>query len=311
MENYSLLMGAAAVMKMAVEMAAVSMEKPSGALPRSRGCRNRDSCPPDLGFAMAAARKVFRIVVFRLGVSTEALYRRRGGVGGSGGHTIWRRGQGLGRAGLWSGGPVPSSGPSRVFCMLPVVMADKKEGIMILMTMKSLSHRTMQISIAMNKMLKTPDNNIDDDEEVPLASVVRDPHLQDLLLEKTKGARRKSKLEQLETDSNTLLYDSGRRLEESRLRVALDVLQMKAKHGWTDTSVNDILEYLKDLLPAGNTCPGSLAEAKRITCPLDLPHEKYHACINDCIIYRKEHVDKTKFPLCDADQYKKRKKKAL
>ncbi|KAK1663358.1 hypothetical protein QYE76_051517 [Lolium multiflorum] len=117
MENYSLLMGAAAaVMKMAVEMAAVSMEKPSGALPRSgrremnhiatgtapsldgellpphgsssgdedgggdgsgvdgeafrghfpapAGCRNRDSCPPDLGFAMAAARKVSRTVAF-------------------------------------------------------------------------------------------------------------------------------------------------------------------------------------------------------------------------------------------------------
>ncbi|KAK1661781.1 hypothetical protein QYE76_049940 [Lolium multiflorum] len=37
MENYSLLMGAAAVMKMAVEMAAVEMEKPSGALPRPSG----------------------------------------------------------------------------------------------------------------------------------------------------------------------------------------------------------------------------------------------------------------------------------
>ncbi|KAK1684037.1 hypothetical protein QYE76_044885 [Lolium multiflorum] len=37
MENYSLLMGAAAVMKMTVEMAAVSMEKPSGALPRPGG----------------------------------------------------------------------------------------------------------------------------------------------------------------------------------------------------------------------------------------------------------------------------------
>ncbi|KAK1663967.1 hypothetical protein QYE76_052126 [Lolium multiflorum] len=58
MENYSLLMGAAAVMKMAVEMAAVSMEKPSGALPRP-GVRNRDSCPPDLGFAMAAALEGF------------------------------------------------------------------------------------------------------------------------------------------------------------------------------------------------------------------------------------------------------------
>ncbi|KAK1620766.1 hypothetical protein QYE76_026283, partial [Lolium multiflorum] len=60
------------------------------------------------------------------------------------------------------------------------------------------------------------DNNLDDDEEVPLASGVRDPHLQDLLLEKTKGAKRKSKLEQLEIDSNTPLYDSGRGLGESR-----------------------------------------------------------------------------------------------
>ncbi|KAK1681675.1 hypothetical protein QYE76_042523 [Lolium multiflorum] len=59
MENYSLLMGASALMKMAVEMAAVSMEKPSGALPHPGGCRNRDSCPPDLGFAMAAALEGF------------------------------------------------------------------------------------------------------------------------------------------------------------------------------------------------------------------------------------------------------------
>ena len=43
-------------------------------------------------------------------------------------------------------------------------------------------------------------------------------------------------------------------------------------------------------------------------CPLDLPHEKYHACINDCIIYRNEHADKTKCLVCDADRYKKGKK---
>ncbi|KAK1645221.1 hypothetical protein QYE76_063026 [Lolium multiflorum] len=45
MENYSLLMGAAAVMKMAVEMAAVSMEKPSGGTSRPAGCRNRVLSP--------------------------------------------------------------------------------------------------------------------------------------------------------------------------------------------------------------------------------------------------------------------------
>ncbi|KAK1694853.1 hypothetical protein QYE76_011550 [Lolium multiflorum] len=67
MENYSLLMGAAAVMKM--EMAAVSMEKPSGALPRSGRCRNRDSCPPDLGFAMAAALDIN--LLKKLGISKK------------------------------------------------------------------------------------------------------------------------------------------------------------------------------------------------------------------------------------------------
>ncbi|KAK1663832.1 hypothetical protein QYE76_051991 [Lolium multiflorum] len=60
MENYSLLMGAAAVMKMAVEMAAVSMEKPSGGIP-APGAEQR-LLSPDLGFAMAAARKVSRTV---------------------------------------------------------------------------------------------------------------------------------------------------------------------------------------------------------------------------------------------------------
>ncbi|KAK1618929.1 hypothetical protein QYE76_024446 [Lolium multiflorum] len=49
---------AAAVMKMVVEMAAVSMEKPSGGTSPA-ACRNRDSCPPDLGFAMAAALEGF------------------------------------------------------------------------------------------------------------------------------------------------------------------------------------------------------------------------------------------------------------
>ncbi|KAK1696532.1 hypothetical protein QYE76_013229 [Lolium multiflorum] len=46
-------------MKMAVKMAVVSMEKPSGHFPVPAACRNRDSCPPDLGFVMAAALEGF------------------------------------------------------------------------------------------------------------------------------------------------------------------------------------------------------------------------------------------------------------
>ncbi|KAK1686633.1 hypothetical protein QYE76_047481 [Lolium multiflorum] len=62
MENYSLLMGAAAVMKMAVEMAAVSIEKPSGALPRS-GSVPTDSCPPILASRWRRLGKVSWVFV--------------------------------------------------------------------------------------------------------------------------------------------------------------------------------------------------------------------------------------------------------
>ena len=87
----------------------------------------------------------------------------------------------------------------------------------------------------------------DTDMNTPLTSVMQEPHLQDLLLnnmttDARAADRRKSKLAQLEIDSNTPLYDAGGRdPEESRLRVTLDVLQMKAKHGWTDTSMDDLL----------------------------------------------------------------------
>ncbi|KAK1680265.1 hypothetical protein QYE76_041113 [Lolium multiflorum] len=54
MENYSSSWETAAVMKMAV----VSMEKPSGGTSPSRRRAGTETLSPDLGFAMAAARKV-------------------------------------------------------------------------------------------------------------------------------------------------------------------------------------------------------------------------------------------------------------
>ena len=79
---------------------------------------------------------------------------------------------------------------------------------------------------------------------------------------------------------------------------------MKARYKWSDVSVDASLQYWQIKLPKENTCPKSCDEAKKIVCPLDLPHTRYHACINDYIIYRNEHVDKTKFPVCGADRYK-------
>src|SRR3954463_6762081 len=41
---------------------------------------------------------------------------------------------------------------------------------------------------------------------------------------------------------------------------------------------------------------------------LDLPHVKYHVCINDCMIYRGEDEDKTTCSVCGVSRYKRGKK---
>ncbi|KAK1613543.1 hypothetical protein QYE76_019060 [Lolium multiflorum] len=144
----------------------------------------------------------------------------------------------------------------------------------------------------------------------PLTAAVQDRHVQELLLSNTStdpkiAGRRKAKLDQLEVDSRTPLYDAARGTEESRLRYALDIMEMKAKHKWTDTSVDELFGYLKIHFPKDNTCAGSLQEAKKIVCPLDLPHQKYHACISDCVIYQNEHANLDTCPQCGESRYKR------
>ena len=153
-----------------------------------------------------------------------------------------------------------------------------------------------------------------DDEDLsrntPLTAAVQDPHVQELLLSNTSADRRKSKLDQLEVDSRTPLYGPASGTEESRLRAALDILEMKAKHKWSDTSVDDLFGWMKTHFPEGNTCAGSLNEAKKIVCPLDLPHKKYHACIGDCVIYRNENANLDTCPVCGESRYKRGTRKA-
>ena len=148
--------------------------------------------------------------------------------------------------------------------------------------------------------------------ETPLISALRDSHVQDLLLKETSNARaaarEKGKLAQMEIDGMTPLFP-GCRPQDTCLHVTLEALKMKTQNKWTDSSFNENMKFWHDRLPEGNTLPSSIKEAKKVVCPLDLPHEKYHACINDCVMYRGEYKDKTTCPKCGHGRYKSRHKK--
>jgi hypothetical protein len=89
------------------------------------------------------------------------------------------------------------------------------------------------------------ENVEDEDMSTRLTASMRDPHFQEILINNLStsaraGDRQKSKVAQLEIDSRTPLYDvPGREPKDNRLRVALDLLEMKARHGWSESSVDD------------------------------------------------------------------------
>ena len=63
------------------------------------------------------------------------------------------------------------------------------------------------------------------------------------------------------------------------------------------------------VLSSDNVLPGSCKEVKKLLKMLGVEHISYHACPNDCILYRGEYADKEMCPKCGHDRYDKSKKK--
>ena len=81
-------------------------------------------------------------------------------------------------------------------------------------------------------------------------------------------------------------------------------MKLKSTSGWSDISFSALLELLIKVLPKRDGLPSSTYQAKNIICPFTLGIEKIHACLNHCILYRKEHEFKDRCPRWNASRYK-------
>jgi hypothetical protein len=80
---------------------------------------------------------------------------------------------------------------------------------------------------------------------------------------------------------------------------------LKARHGWSDSSFNDLLRFLGDTYPKGNKVPTNTYWVKKLIRPVAMKLKKFHACPNHCILYRGKYENWQSSPHCDASQYKK------
>jgi hypothetical protein len=69
------------------------------------------------------------------------------------------------------------------------------------------------------------------------------------------------------------------------LRFTLQMLMLKARHGRSDTSFNDLLHILGDTYSEGNKVPANTYRAKKLTRSMAMKLKKFHACPNHCILY--------------------------
>jgi hypothetical protein len=120
------------------------------------------------------------------------------------------------------------------------------------------------------------DHGIDDDDDFDFEEFLH--HVEPHVLNSMGIERGLDNMEILEKSSRQPLYDesNGCGKEFTQLRVMLELLKLKASHGWSDNSFSDLLSHWK------------------LICSLSLGVEKIHACPNHCILYHKEHELKTK-----------------
>jgi hypothetical protein len=89
------------------------------------------------------------------------------------------------------------------------------------------------------------------------------------------------------------------------LRFNLQMLMLKARHGWSNTSFNDRLHILADTYLEGNKVPANTYRAKKLIRPVAIKLKKFHACPNHCILYRDKYENLQSCLHCGTSRYKR------
>ncbi|KAM3236161.1 hypothetical protein P3L10_016198 [Capsicum annuum] len=97
----------------------------------------------------------------------------------------------------------------------------------------------------------------------------------------------------------------------SKLSFVVKLLHLKCLNHWSNKSMDELLNFLIEVLPEGSFVPKSFYEAKKVLSDLGLGYTKIDACKNDCILYWRDYLyiilpvacyalsPEEKFKLCD------------
>lgn len=102
-------------------------------------------------------------------------------------------------------------------------------------------------------------------------------------------------------DCEKSLYPSC--VSYTKMSFLVELLHLKALYKVSNKFADELLRMLSKVLPPGNTVPKSYYEAKKFIGGLGLDYQKMHACVNDCILFRKEYANLDVCPTCGESRW--------
>nr|XP_017228874.1 PREDICTED: uncharacterized protein LOC108204092 [Daucus carota subsp. sativus] len=102
-------------------------------------------------------------------------------------------------------------------------------------------------------------------------------------------------------DAEQPLYEGS---DNNKLESLLKLHNWKSRFGISDSAFTDLLSSVGSLLPKDHVLPVNAYEAKKTLNDLGLEYIKFHACPNDCVLYRGLNIDASECPKCHLSRWK-------
>lgn len=103
-------------------------------------------------------------------------------------------------------------------------------------------------------------------------------------------------------DAEKELYPGCKDL--TKLSFIVRLYQIKCLFGLSNRACEAVLQLFTQALPKGHCIPNSLEKVQKVIRDLGLDYQKIHACINDCVLFRKEYADMDYCPTCKECRWK-------
>jgi hypothetical protein len=92
--------------------------------------------------------------------------------------------------------------------------------------------------------------------------------------------------------------------EATKVSFIVRLFQIKCMYGLSNSALDAIIQLFSLVLPEGHCIPNTLDKVQKVVRDLGLDYQKIHACVNDCVLFRKGYAKMNSCPICGESRWK-------